>query len=143
VSYIPIDYHRRTGRSKIVPWDAASFAMLIIRTAMFFKPLRVFFPLTLIFLLYGMLKGAFDYTANGFISPTAILAFMGAIQFLLIGLVADVVAVRLNRTSSAIYSGVQSTSDNMPRGPRRDGRERWIRQVPIDPEWVRGADSDL
>ena len=34
VTYLPIDYRRRQGKSKIVPWDAGSFAILIFRVAM-------------------------------------------------------------------------------------------------------------
>src|SRR5262249_56504948 len=48
VSYFPIDYHKRIGKSKIVPWDAGSFAILILRMAMLFRPLRVFIPIALV-----------------------------------------------------------------------------------------------
>ena len=45
VVYLP---HRLSqaanGESKIVPWDAGSFAILILRTAMLFRPLRVLHP---------------------------------------------------------------------------------------------------
>jgi len=44
VRYLPVDYLPRKGKSKIVPWDAASFAVLILRTATMFRPLRVFLP---------------------------------------------------------------------------------------------------
>ena len=62
VTYIPIDYRKRNGRSKIVPWDAGSFAILILRTAMLYRPLRVFVPLALVCLAYGLLKMVFDLT---------------------------------------------------------------------------------
>ena len=51
VAYLPVDYRQREGKSKIVPWDAASFLVLILRTAMLFRPLRVFLPVVLLCLL--------------------------------------------------------------------------------------------
>ena len=40
VSYIAIDYHTRTGKSKIKPIrDTVKFIQLIVRTVMYFNPL--------------------------------------------------------------------------------------------------------
>jgi hypothetical protein len=57
---LAVDYLPRTGKSKIVPWDAHNFAVLILRTAMLFKPLRVFLPLVVLCLLYGSVKMGID-----------------------------------------------------------------------------------
>src|SRR6184192_88020 len=54
--YFPIDYRKREGKSKIVPWDAGSFLVLILRTAMLFRPIRIFLPIVGLFLLYGLAK---------------------------------------------------------------------------------------
>lgn len=48
VDYVPIDYFQRTGKSKIVPWDAVRFLGKILRTVMLFHPLRVLTPLAAI-----------------------------------------------------------------------------------------------
>lgn len=56
VRYLPVDYLPRKGKSKIVPWDAASFAVLILRTATMFRPLRVFLPVVALCLAYGFVK---------------------------------------------------------------------------------------
>lgn len=56
VTYLPINYRARRGSSKIVPWDAGSFAILILRTAMLFRPLRIFVPVVILCLLYGAVK---------------------------------------------------------------------------------------
>jgi glycosyltransferase involved in cell wall biosynthesis len=46
VIYVPINYSERVGSSKIRPIrDTLKFVQLIIRTGMYFAPLRVFFPL--------------------------------------------------------------------------------------------------
>lgn len=53
VDYIPIDYFQRTGKSKIVPWDAVRFLGKILRTVMLFHPVRVATPLLAISALGG------------------------------------------------------------------------------------------
>lgn len=101
VAYLPIDYLPREGRSKIVPWDAASFLVLILRTAMLFRPLRVFLPIVLLCLLYGVVKMSIDLTHQPNISASALLAFVSALQILLIGMVGDAIATRLGRMGQA------------------------------------------
>ncbi len=58
VAYLPIDYRARMGKSKIVPWHAGSFAILILRATMLFRPLRVFIPVVSVCLRYGCTKMA-------------------------------------------------------------------------------------
>jgi glycosyltransferase involved in cell wall biosynthesis len=97
VRYVPVDYLPRRGKSKIVPWDAASFAVLILRTATMFRPLRVFLPIVGLCLAYGSIKMAIDVSRDPNISASALGAFMSALIVLLIGLLADAVALRLGR----------------------------------------------
>jgi glycosyltransferase involved in cell wall biosynthesis len=108
VAYVPIDYHRRTGHSKIVAWDAGSFAILILRTAMLFRPLRVFIPLVLFCLTYGIVKMSIDVVRDPNISASAMLAFMSALLILLIGMLGDALATRLGRLNHNAVLGVQS-----------------------------------
>ena len=132
VVYLPIDYLKRHGRSKIVPWDAGSFAILILRTAMLFRPLRVFIPVVLLCLLYGFVKMGIDMVRDPNISASALLAFVSALIVLLIGMLGDALATRLGRLNPQIIgvrtadfvqaddektgdqSGAQSSS-NLPR----------------------------
>jgi glycosyltransferase involved in cell wall biosynthesis len=99
VHYIPVDYLPRKGKSKIVPWDAASFAVLILRTATMFRPLRVFLPVTGLCLVYGIMKMLIDIyvSQDPNISASSLGAFISALLILLIGLLADGVALRLGR----------------------------------------------
>lgn len=97
VTYLPIDYRARHGKSKIVPWDAGSFAVLILRAAILFRPLRVFIPIVLLCLLYGFVKTSVDLSHHEHISASAILAFVSALLILLIGMLADALATRLGR----------------------------------------------
>ena len=97
VRYLPVDYLPRKGKSKIVPWDAASFAVLILRTATMFRPLRVFLPVVGLCLSYGIAKAAIDMSRDPNISASSLGAFISALLVLLIGLLADGIALRLGR----------------------------------------------
>jgi glycosyltransferase involved in cell wall biosynthesis len=97
VSYLPINYRERKGRSKIMPWDAARFLILILRTSMLFRPLRVFLPLVFVFLAYGLIKMTVDLSYQPNVSASAALALLGALLILLIGMLGDMVATRLGR----------------------------------------------
>ena len=56
-SYIPIEYGKRVGQSKIKPIDFINFMILILRVVTLFNPLRVFIPLGLALIALGMGKG--------------------------------------------------------------------------------------
>ena len=102
VKFIPINYHRRVGKSSIKPLrDFTNFTILIIRICAYFKPLNVFVPPALLLILAGVTKGAIDYT--GFLDPLAagrlglfgiVLALTG-VQMLFIGLLADLLDQRM------------------------------------------------
>ena len=111
VTYLPINYRGRRGRSKIVPWDAGSFLILILRTSMLFRPLRVFIPLMLLCLTYGMTKAVIDLAVihDRMISATATLGLLAALLILLIGMLGDAVATRLGRLTSNIV-GVRTAT---------------------------------
>lgn len=99
IKYIPIDYRQRTGKSKIVPWDAGTFTVLILRIAVLFRPLRVFLPLVFVCFSYAIFKMVYDLAIVGDrnISASAILMFNSGLIILLIGMVADALITRLGR----------------------------------------------
>jgi len=91
VKYSPIDYHQRIGKSKIRPTHAFDFTLLIIRTIVYFNPLKVFIPLGGLFFLGGMAKFIYDlYIGN--LSETAVLGFIGAAILWAVGLLSDQIA---------------------------------------------------
>ncbi|QQS48581.1 MAG: glycosyltransferase family 2 protein [Acidobacteriota bacterium] len=106
VSYLPIDYHKRKGKSKIVPWDAGSFAILILRTAMLFRPLRVFLPVALLCFAYGLIKMIIDLTHDPNISASAIFGLLSSLLLVLIGMLGDAIATRLGRFNPSDVIGV-------------------------------------
>ncbi|GAX60445.1 glycosyltransferases [Candidatus Scalindua japonica] len=60
VYYHSIDYYQRVGKSKIMPIHAYYFLLLIIRTIVYFNPLKVFLPLGGIFFITGIVKFIYD-----------------------------------------------------------------------------------
>ena len=88
VAYVPIDYHARLGESKIRPRHAYDFMVLILRTIVYFNPLRVFFPLGGLLALVGLAKFGYDLTKEN-LSETAVLCFLGALIVWAVGLLAD------------------------------------------------------
>jgi glycosyltransferase involved in cell wall biosynthesis len=88
VAYVPINYRKRLGDSKIRPWHAYDFTLLILRTIVFFNPLKVFIPLGAVLALSGVAKFLYDITRNN-LSESAVLAFLGALIVWTVGLLAD------------------------------------------------------
>ncbi len=88
VEYVSIDYHARLGDSKIRPWHTYDFALLILRTIVFFNPLKVFIPLGSLVALLGLGKFIYDLTKNN-LSESAVLAFLAALIIWSVGLLAD------------------------------------------------------
>ena len=96
VHYIPIEYYGRKGRSKIRPlYDSLIFLQLIIRTIVYFRPFKVFFDMALITLAmaFTVLCGGYLFTGKIYAVTTAVL-FIAAIQWLSIGLIADLIQKR-------------------------------------------------
>ena len=88
VEYVPIDYHARLGNSKMRPRAAYDFTLLILRTIVFFNPLKVFIPLGAMLFVAGIAKFAYDVLLDN-LSESAVLALLGAMLIWAVGLLAD------------------------------------------------------
>jgi glycosyltransferase involved in cell wall biosynthesis len=88
VSYVAINYHARLGQSKIRPRHAYDFLLLILRTIVFFNPLKVFIPLGALLALTGLGKLIYDIV-RGNLSESAVLGLLGALLIWCVGLLAD------------------------------------------------------
>lgn len=97
VDYIPINYHVRIGKSKIKPIrDTLNFVQLIMRIALYFAPLKVFIPLSIMLLLLSFIVGLYTHLVLGRLADvmTMVLA-MSAIQIAVIGLLAELINHRV------------------------------------------------
>ena len=88
VTYVPINYLARLGQSKIRPWHAYEFTLLILRTIVFFNPLKVFIPLGALLMLAGLAKFAYDVVLRN-LSESAVFGMLGALIIWAVGLLAD------------------------------------------------------
>ena len=88
MTYVPINYHARLGESKIRPRHAYDFTLLIVRTMVFFNPLKVFLPVGAVMAAVALAKLVYDITKDN-LSETAVLGFLGALIVWAVGLLAD------------------------------------------------------
>ncbi|MFH1565759.1 MAG: glycosyltransferase family 2 protein [bacterium] len=93
VNYISIDYSKRQGKSKVKAKDALDFLSLILRTIMYFNPLRIFVPVAFFLMGIGFLKFFYDLFNEPFlnITPSVIFVFLSGLQILAIGMLADLI----------------------------------------------------
>lgn len=88
VYYHPIEYNKRVGKSKIRPVDAYYFLLLILRTIVYFNPLKVFLPTGAVFFCFGLGKFIYDIYLNN-LSESAVFGLLGALIIWSIGLLSD------------------------------------------------------
>ncbi len=95
VDYVPIDYAAREGRSKIKPIrDTLGFLALILRTVLYFNPLRIFYPVALVVGLVFLVSLGYDlFVVAGHpdLGDKTVLLFVAFVQVLSLGLVADLI----------------------------------------------------
>jgi len=91
VVYVPIEYGRRIGSSKIRFTDFFNFILLVLRAIVLFNPLRVFLPLGFVLFVLGFIKLIYDIFL-GNLSESAVLGILAAIIIWSFGLIADMLA---------------------------------------------------
>jgi glycosyltransferase involved in cell wall biosynthesis len=97
VKYIPIDYLARKGKSKIRPFrDGMNFVMLIIRTIMYFNPLKVFLPISIVTFLSGFSYLLYQSILYQNITDLPVLVILVSVQMAFLGFIADIMAKRLS-----------------------------------------------
>ncbi len=96
VQYLPIDYRKRAGRSKIRPFrDTLNFTLLILRIALYFAPLKIFWPLSGLMLLLSLAVGLYSTLVAGKLADvTTVLLAVGAVQIAVVGLLAELINKR-------------------------------------------------
>lgn len=106
VEYLPIDYYPRVGRSTFHPLrDSYNYLSLIVRTVMYFNPLKIFLPLAIVLLVLGTAKylaidilGTWRVFGAAWPLPpmrlTTLALLVTGLQIAVIGLLADLVVRR-------------------------------------------------
>jgi glycosyltransferase involved in cell wall biosynthesis len=97
VDWVPIDYKKREGTSKIRPIrDTLGFTGLIVRTVLYFNPLKVLYPIAGVILAGLLVSLYFDVfvTTPSNLSDKTTLLFVAMMQILSVGLLADLIDKR-------------------------------------------------
>jgi polyisoprenyl-phosphate glycosyltransferase len=99
VNFTPIDYFaRQGGLSTFSPIkDTYNYISLVIRTIMYFIPLRVFIPLSFIIMFSGGIKMIYDWNVYHKIGSLDVIIFLAGILVILVGLLADLIVVNGRR----------------------------------------------
>jgi len=118
VTYLPIEYHQRVGKTKIVPWDFINFMNQTLRLSMLFNPLKIFIPASFLCFITGAVKFILDIMVaaekNGgnlgiyilthrTISITAMILLLAGLQILLIGMMSDGLARKIGLQNPLEY----------------------------------------
>lgn len=95
VRFIPIDYAKREGKSKIRPvQDTFNFIVLILRIAAYFDPLRVFLPAAFFSGAVSVFLLLFYFIRDGGLSDSGVLACVVTLLIFMMGILADLVVRR-------------------------------------------------
>ena len=98
VEYKKISYKKRIGKSKIHPIkDTINFIVLILKVIIYFNPLRVFIPLSLITFLMGLSLFLLRVIIGSQYLATSIILIFFATNFLFLGLIADLINKKINK----------------------------------------------
>ncbi|MCF6188234.1 MAG: glycosyltransferase family 2 protein [Desulfobulbaceae bacterium] len=90
VKYIPIQTAARKGQSKIkLMSDGTRFFLIIVKIATLFSPLRIFLPLSFLFLFVGLAYYLFTFLTQGRFTNMSALLFNSSIIVFMIGLVSE------------------------------------------------------
>jgi len=98
VRFLPIDYHERIGRSKIQPIrDTLRFVTLIIRTGMYFAPLRVLSPFIAVLGAAFLVSLGYDIFSIQNIGDKTVLLLVLTLNAGMLALLADMIDKRSGR----------------------------------------------
>jgi polyisoprenyl-phosphate glycosyltransferase len=93
VRYVPIEYAKRSGRSKFrFVTDAYRYILQVLRMVMYFNPLKVLMPVALFLLGLGIAKGIYDLVVHPFrFADDTVLIFLTGLLIASLALLADLI----------------------------------------------------
>lgn len=118
VGYVPIQSHRREGRSKI-RWlhDGTRFLVIILKIGALFSPMRLFLPISAALFVTGVGNYAYTFSTQHRFTNMSALLLLSALFVFLIGLLSE-------QVSALHYRHVEEDVRRTVRGPTgRSGGE--------------------
>ena len=98
VKYVPTPYRPRIGRSKFHPIkDTSAYLNTVLRMVLYFRPLKVFFPLAGLVTAAGILKSVISFRATGGMQESDFVVLVAGFMTWMFGLLAEVVVAHHRR----------------------------------------------
>jgi len=98
VKYIPTPYRPRIGRSKFHPIkDTLSYFGTVLRMVLYFRPLKVFLPLSGLMIAAAAAKSVLSFTRTGSMQESDIVMMVGGFMTCMLGLLAEVIVAHHRR----------------------------------------------
>jgi hypothetical protein len=95
VEYLPIGYAARIGKSKIRPFqDTLNFFQLILRTGMYFAPLRIYAPVLVVMLFAFLASLGYDVFVLRDLTEKTLLLMILFLNSTMFALLADMIDKR-------------------------------------------------
>ena len=98
VTFVPVSARPRVGTSKIrVVRDGVRFVLIILKIVTLYSPLKVFFPISAVSFLLGLLYGIWNVYFHGKIPMGSALLIQLAVVVFLFGLISEQIAAGQDR----------------------------------------------
>ncbi len=90
VGYYSASVSKRHGKSHINPLkDGVRFLLIIFKISTLYSPLKIFFPMSFLIFVLGLIRYAYTYATVGSFTNMSATLFVASAQVFLIGLVAE------------------------------------------------------
>jgi glycosyltransferase involved in cell wall biosynthesis len=98
VKYVAVPYRRRIGKSKFHPVkDTLSYLATVLRIVLYFRPLKVFLPLSALAIAAGIAKSVASFALTGSMQESDIVILTAGFMTCMIGLLAEVIVAHHRR----------------------------------------------
>ncbi len=98
VKYVPISYRTRIGKSKFHPIrDTAAYLSTVLRMVLYFRPLKVFLPLSAMVIGLGTLLSLLSFTFTGSMQESDIVVLTAGFMTCMLGLLAEIIVAHHRR----------------------------------------------
>lgn len=98
VKYVPTPYRRRIGHSKFHPLkDTWAYFATVLRIVLYFRPLKIFLPLSGLLVTAGVLKSLWSFCGTGSMQESDIVVLTAGFMTCMLGLLAEVIVAHHRR----------------------------------------------
>jgi len=98
VKYVPVEYRPRIGKSKFHPIkDTLSYLATVLRMVLYFRPLKVFLPLSGLVIGVGLLKSVLSFRLTGSMQESDVVIMVAGFMTCMLGLLAEVIVAHHRR----------------------------------------------